>query len=211
VEAEGAKAKIPRLYGGKFKLVRFRRGVVMASNSVPSLPERVGKAFEVLSRTASELNKISDELGKSISEIDAALKKLNLGVEVWVQVSMAGDGDDYYIEKIGYAKVSGVWGLALRTEFGYEDQHCDDEVSTWLFGDGPRALRLDSIAKLPDLLEELSKIAVLTTERIRNGMFEAQMIAGAVTGAMKNAAVAAKSATLTFSPTGGDAAKGGKK
>jgi hypothetical protein len=183
----------------------------MGSNSVPSLPERVGKAFEVLSRTASELNKISDELGKSISDIDVALKKLNLGVEVWVQVSIAGDGDDYSIEKIGYAKVSGTWGLALRTEFGYEDQHCDDDVETWLFSDGPRALRLDSITKLPDLLEALSKVAVLTTEKIRNGMFEAQMIAGAVTGAMKNMAVAAKSATLTLSVPGSDRAKGGQK
>jgi hypothetical protein len=183
----------------------------MAANDATSLPERVGKAFEILSRSAAELNKISDELGKSISEIDAALKKLNVGVEVWVQVSISGDGRDYYIEKIGYAKVSGTWGLALKTQFGYEDQHCDDEIETWLFNDGPRALRLESIEKLPDLLEELSRMAVLTTEKIRNGMFEAQMIAGAVTGVMKTAVGAAKPGQSALGAILEQAQKGGKK
>ena len=35
-------------------------------------------------QSAATLNAVSDELGKPVSVIEAALKKLNLGVSTWV-------------------------------------------------------------------------------------------------------------------------------
>lgn len=142
-----------------------------------------------MSSVASDLNKISDELGKSISEIDAALKKLNLGVEVWVQTSHKSidpDGLDYYIERVGYTKVNGAWGIGLRTESGRDDEPEREMVNEWLFNDAPRTLRLAAIGHLPDLLEALSKEAITTTAKIKNGLAELQLVAGAVRGATKN-------------------------
>ena len=50
------------------------------------LSERVASYYAQLTSAAKDLNSISDELGKSIAEIDMALKKLNLGVAVWVPI-----------------------------------------------------------------------------------------------------------------------------
>lgn len=58
---------------------------VSGSPSTPTqhdsgLQERVSAAFDKLAESAAELNAVSDELGKPIPAIDAALQKLNLGV-----------------------------------------------------------------------------------------------------------------------------------
>ena len=71
------------------------------------LPEKISASFQQLAAAATELNAVSDELGKAIGTLDGVLQHLNLG------------------------------------------------VSTWLFNDAPRALRVDAIDKLPDLLEQL--------------------------------------------------------
>jgi hypothetical protein len=154
-----------------------------------ALAQRVGAAYQQLSSVASDLNQISDELGKSISEVDGALKKLNLGVEVWVQMSHKSvdpDGLDFYIERVGYTKVNGIWGIGLRTESGREDEPDRETTNEWLFNDAPRTLRLAAIGRLPDLLEALSKEAVTTTAKLKNGLAELQLVAGAVKGATKN-------------------------
>ncbi len=44
-----------------------------------SLTVRVSSAYKQLSSAATELNTVSDELGKFVSALDTALKKLNLG------------------------------------------------------------------------------------------------------------------------------------
>ena len=48
-----------------------------------SFSERVSSSYRQLSLAASHLNLVSDELGKSIAVLDAALKKLNLGISTW--------------------------------------------------------------------------------------------------------------------------------
>ena len=146
-----------------------------------SLSERVQSSYLQLSSVASELNTISDELGKSIAEIDAALKKLNLGITVWAKISDQNDEDlNYFMEQIGYAKVDGKWGIALRTVAG--NHQCPEREVTeqWLFSDGPRRLRLGAIEKLPELLKALSDEAVAATEKIKGKLAEAKEVAGAV-------------------------------
>jgi hypothetical protein len=150
-----------------------------------SLAQRVQTSFLQLSAVASDLNTVSDELGKCVNEIDAALKKLNLGVSVWVAVTGEDNGPFYWSEDIGYAKIDGKWGIALRTVSGC---HPDDEERSeaWLFNDGPRALRLSAIAKLPEMLKKLSEEAAETTKRVKNKLVEAQAVAAAVRNAAQD-------------------------
>jgi hypothetical protein len=150
------------------------------------LAERVASSYQQLCNAASDLNTISDELGNSISQIDAALRSLNLGISVWVDIVSTDDDQthDYWGEKVGYAKVSGKWGISLCTFSGNYERPEQETGEEWLFNDGPRKLRLSAIEKIPDLLKNLSEEAVKTTERIRGKLAAAQQVATAV----KNAA-----------------------
>lgn len=159
----------------------------MPNEEVPLL-ERVANYYSQLTTVAADLNAVSDELGKSIAEIDIALKKLNLGITTWVPIYSGVGGyhredSSFWSRDIGYAKVDGKWGISLRTVDG--DHHEPDEanVESWLFNDAPRSHRLEAIGKIPELLEKLSKDAVKTTRDIRARLSEAKAVAEAVRGA----------------------------
>ena len=103
------------------------------------------------------MNKVSDELGELIAKIDEALKKLNLGVSVWIKIVAYGadPGNDEFWEqtdKIGYAKVNGKWGISLRTD-QMDVRDGEERAEQWLFNDAPRLMRLSAIEKIPELLE----------------------------------------------------------
>ena len=158
----------------------------MLDEEIPLL-ERVASYYSQLSTVAADLNAVSDELGKSIAEIDAALKKLNLGITTWVTIRESQeyfcDGSPLWRWSIGYAKVDGKWGISLNKvegDLGNADESSDE---TWLFGDAPRSLRLEAIDKIPELLENLSNEAVKTTKDIRAKLGDAQSVAAAVKGA----------------------------
>src|SRR5437870_996412 len=121
----------------------------MASNEAFS-PEKVASAYRDLSVAAKNLNQVSDELGKTISALDAALQKLNLGVSAWVPIAGEEDGNgNFWSRGLGYSKVGGEWGIALRTlrgNYNWEDNTVEEK---WLFNDGPRWLRADAIEHIP--------------------------------------------------------------
>ena len=120
------------------------------------LSERVSVVFGKLVASATELNAVSDELAKPISTIETALQKLNLGVSAWTEVDGHVDGNTgrFWDRSVGYAKVSGRWGIAIRTRTGdFEDVH----EEAWRFGDAPRSYRLEALERLPELLEQLVK------------------------------------------------------
>jgi hypothetical protein len=146
-----------------------------------SLAEKVQASYLTLSLVASDLNSVSDELGKCVADIDAALKKLNLGISVWVTV-VNHDFEDmtYSMERIGYDKIDGKWGLALRTVEGDSNDPERSVSEQWLFNDAPRKIRLNSIEKLPQLLKTLSEEAVKTTNEIKGRLAEAKEVAAAV-------------------------------
>jgi prefoldin subunit 5 len=162
------------------------------TNEETPLLERVRRYYSQLSSVAADLNAVSNELGKSITEIDAVLKKLNLGITTWVTI-YSGDGnhdqDDYsyWSRDLGYAKVEGKWGISLRKVDG--DSGIPDEatVEEWPFNDAPRSLRLEAIDKIPELLEKLSEEAVKATKNIRAKLGEAQAVAEVVKGAANGA------------------------
>lgn len=160
----------------------------MVSPEVP-LIERVTTSFKQLSVAANNLNQASDDLGKAISVIDAAIKKLNLGVATWVQISgYVDENADYWSHDLGYAKVGAKWGIALRTTSGNHQWDESHTSENWLFNDAPRPLRIEGIQALPELIDELTKAAEDTTKTIKRKAPEAYQIALAIAETVKHMA-----------------------
>jgi hypothetical protein len=149
-----------------------------------SVPEVVASFYSELRAVAADLNAVSDELGKSISEIDGALRNLNLGISVWVKIrgeDVAPERGDssYWSDDLGYSKVSARWGICLRHVEGDADADMQS-TEEWLFNDAPRALRLAAIDCIVELLQKLSEEGQATTKRIREKLADAQEVASAV-------------------------------
>ncbi len=133
-----------------------------------SASERVQNSYKQLSAAATELNSASDGLKEAMSVLDAALKRLNLGVAAWVQISGGDDEDgDWWARNIGYAKIGKEWTIALSTGEGNYQEPDRDQGEEWAFNDAPRWMRLEAIAKVPELLEALIKRATETTEKLK--------------------------------------------
>jgi len=153
----------------------------MSSANDDSLVERVHSSYQKLAEVASDLNTVSDSLGQMIAELDLALKRLNLGITVWVQIR--GDFDDefdYWSEDLGYAKIGSKWGIALRARSGNPNEPESESVEEWLFSDAPRQLRLSAIENIPELFEKLSEQAVKTTEKIVKKLLATRDLVSAV-------------------------------
>ena len=53
-------------------------------------------------------------------------------------------------------------------------------IEEWLFNDGPRAMRISAIDKIPDLLERLVKAADKTTKKVQEKTSQALELAAAI-------------------------------
>ncbi len=118
--------------------------------------ERIKNSVKQLPAAATSLNSASDELAKSINDLDAVLKKFSLGVPTWVAFTWSSEQllPSYRHDDIGYAKVGGKWGLAIQSVRGDERADYDHEEQ-WAFNEAPRHLRVLGAEKLPELLEAL--------------------------------------------------------
>ena len=147
--------------------------------------------FQTLSTVASSLNTASDELTKVVGRLDEALKKLNVGLTVWVTFEDRLPHDDtrYDCDQIGYCKVNGKWGISVRQIWGDEPWLSDHqgENGPWLFNDAPREMRLRSVDKIAVLIEALSKEASNTTKRIQEKTQEVSELAAAIESAANEA------------------------
>jgi len=147
-----------------------------------SLNHRISNSYKQLTQAATELNAVSDELGKFVTALDAALRRLNLGIATWLRLESREDGSGNYTKRdLGYAKIGNKWGIALRTMSGNHNDVEDSNIEEWLFNDAPRALRIESVEKLPDLFENLVKEADAATKQIRTKTQRAQALATALT------------------------------
>jgi hypothetical protein len=156
-----------------------------------SLNHRISNSYKQLTQAATELNAVSDELGKFVTALDAALRRLNLGIATWLRLESREDGSGNYTKRdLGYAKIGNKWGIALRTMSGNHNDVEDSNVEEWLFNDAPRALRIESVEKLPDLFENLVKEADAATKQIRTKTQRAQALATALTDPTPTAPVA---------------------
>jgi hypothetical protein len=135
-----------------------------------SLPERVAESVQKLSLVATNLNNASDELSQAISAIDAVLQSLNIGLATWTKIEEGNgmpDDERYWQRDIGYAKIGNKWGIALRDIAGHYSCQEEETCDSWLFNDAPRWLRIEGVARIPDLLEALIKNAEETTKKVK--------------------------------------------
>lgn len=155
----------------------------MTSKDSASPSERIANFYKQLSASAAELNTASDELGRSISALDNALKKLNLGIAAWVKFDGHDDDGtgDFWARHLGYAKIDGRWGIAISDSAGNYNSPAPDRDEEWLFNDAPRVFRVEAVEMLPDLLEKLIREAEQTTEKIKAKTAHAKELATAVT------------------------------
>jgi hypothetical protein len=171
---------------------------VRMTTKTDSLNSRISSSYKQLTQAATELNAVSDELGKFVTALDAALRRLNLGIATWLRLESREDGSGNYTKRdLGYAKIGNKWGIALRTMQGNHNDVEDSNVEEWLFNDAPRALRIESVEKLPDLFENLVKEADAATRQIRTKTERAQALASALT---EQAAVAPPTSEPTPPP-----------
>lgn len=155
--------------------------------------ERVQTSIKHLSKTAATLNTASDELGKAIDALNAALQRLNLGVSAWVTITKGDDFGDgnWWSRDIGYAKIRNQWGIALRECSGNYNFPPGDTTEEWLFNEGPRWLRSEAVAKIPDLIEALIKQAEHTTNKINKSIKTAHDFANMIATGIEQAKKAA--------------------
>jgi len=159
----------------------------MPAKQIPQIPpaERVQESYKKLALAAPVLNSASDELCEAVSVFDAALRALNLGVSAWVTLSQGHDPEDgeWWSRDLGYARIGDSWGIALsksRGNIGYPDRDTEEQ---WLFKDGPRWMRLESVGKIPDLLEALLKQTDDTTRKLKAKAEEVLALAAAMSKA----------------------------
>lgn len=146
-------------------------------------PSEIQASFQKLSSAATSLNAASDKLSKIVENLNAALRTLNLGLESWVEFSHGcREGDDFYWSKdeIGYAKIDGKWGIALRVSHGDDRYPEEDKGRTYAFGDAPRELRIRAVDFIPRLIQRLNKDAETTTATIMEKIGDTENLANLV-------------------------------
>jgi len=152
----------------------------MASSD--SKVEKIQSNFQKLSAVASSLNSASDELTKTVTILDEALRKLNIGLTVWVTyASHDVEPGDFDNDQIGYCKLNGKWGIALRRDWGDTQSLEFGGEGPWLFNEAPRDMRLKSVDKIPELIVALSTEATETTKKVREKTQEVSELANAIT------------------------------
>jgi hypothetical protein len=157
--------------------------------------EKIQKHFQVLSGISSSLNTASDELTQAVGLLDEALKKLNIGLSVWVISRSRGNDDypEYYdLDQIGYCKVNGSWGIAIQHIWGDETRDHHNSEGPWLFNDASREMRIQAVDKLPELIEELSRVAIETQKKIQEKTKQVRDLAEAIRGESAKRKVVAK-------------------
>ena len=154
-----------------------------------TVASNVQASFRELAQTASQLNFVSDALGKYISEIESGLKTLNLGVASWVTIEKldSNDGLVTLYRELGYDKVGKNWCIALRSfrEAPWSDEYLDHEV--WAFDDGPRWLRIKAIDELPALLEKLNSDAANVVKDVAEKLSQACDVASKISAVVDDA------------------------
>lgn len=134
--------------------------------------------IEALSDTAKNINKASRRLTEAIDQVNAALKKLNMGIPVWMPTWSGPDipGQVQESEEIGYAKLKGKWGVCIR--LSVELGGPEPDVTEWHFEDAPRELRLRNIRYLHQLVVAMNEQGNKAANAIDKEAVEAEKLAG---------------------------------
>lgn len=171
----------------------------MPEDTTP-VPEQVSALYKQLAASAAVLNSASDEFSKAVAPLDLAIRALNLGIECWVRVNSYTDDNEYFTSHdLGYAKVGGEWGIALRIVTGNEQYEIYDE-DRWLFNAGPRQNRVEALEKLPELLARLTKKADSAAKKIKETTAQTLELASAIQKAATEVAPQPKKGVIPVTP-----------
>lgn len=145
----------------------------------------VDAALKQLTSVSHSLNQVSDQLSKSLADVESALSAYKLGVTAWVELRREkelsepdSDGRRYewtVVHRLGYGKHKGKWGLlvAAYCEETFEGEYDEEQF----LRDAPRETRLAAVEKLPDLLKALAKEATQVAEEAAKKAEQARQIA----------------------------------
>jgi hypothetical protein len=152
------------------------------STNGDSLVVRVRSSFQQLSARATDLNALSDQVGKVVARFDAEFNKLNIGIAGWVCFSewTSDNGLEFTSQEVGYAKIGTKWGLAIREMSGHEGVDDYTEYHEWLFNDAPRLYRLQAIDCIPELFEKLVTEVDKATKKVDRKLKELEALATAL-------------------------------
>ena len=154
----------------------------MAESS--SSPERIAAAYKRLAQSAESLSSKTDEFSRQIAVLDSALKKLDLGIIAWERIRGGEDkSGNYWSEDVGYAKINGKWGIAIRERSGNTNVGTE-EIDEWLFNDAPRSLRISAIDQMPGLLNKLVASTGKTARKVDEKIAQAKSLASALNRAV---------------------------
>jgi hypothetical protein len=156
----------------------------------PKVPatDRVNASFKTLKSIAPELHSAANELSKTIEELNGALEPLWLRIPAWHTIAEGGDQNgNYWSRAIGYAWVKHQWTIALKTASGNEHADVHNE-EVWAFGEAPRWLVIESIAKLPDLFDSLIERVKDTTEKLKARTKQTRELVAAIKAAAEEIA-----------------------
>jgi len=139
-------------------------------------------AFQELASVASELNSSTDELKRAISDLDLALKKLNMGISVWIPFNKDGSDTGSGTHEVGYDKIKGEWSIAIR-RIKIETPMlvplpAPQKEDIWLFGDAPRSLRLAAVPALGKMIARLKDSASTALKRVQARLDEVKKLTG---------------------------------
>jgi len=137
-------------------------------------------SFAELSAAADTLNNSTDQLTKTVDQLEEALLRLNIGLSSWVEVQMFTDedGGQYYRIELGWSKSEGTWGFNIHRVEGNNHSDAPEEVrEAWKFNYAPRDYRLWAVSKLPELLDDLAKAASKTAENVNKKLVETRALA----------------------------------
>jgi hypothetical protein len=145
---------------------------------------RITSSTKQLAGLAADIKAAGKELCDNIAPLETALAKFNLGVSAWFTIT-GSDHDDgsYWSREIGYAQIGKKWGIALRKTEGHQAADYE-KVDTWFFGDAPSWMQIESIPKIPDLLEALSKRVQETIGKLKEKAVQAKELTDALNAAL---------------------------
>jgi len=147
----------------------------------PSPSDRFSSAFQKLLPAAAKLDAASNGLSEPVAEIEAILKRLNLGIACWAPLTDPDPDPDGHCEvwNLGYARHDGRWGLLINFWRGNRTtgEGVDDY---WFFADAPRFMKSRAVDTLPILIEGLVALADKTADKLVRKTTVAQDLADAV-------------------------------
>jgi hypothetical protein len=154
---------------------------VQMTTKTDSLNSRISSSYKQLTQAATELNAVSDELGKFVTALDAALRRLNLGIATWLRLESREDGSGNYTKRDSVTQKSAISGASPCARWPAITTTSKTPTSRSGCSTTPAALRIESVEKLPDLFENLVKEADAATKQIRTKTERAQALASALT------------------------------